>query len=219
MKLKNVPIVEAVVDIDCDMPPGFDLVALEKAAREAFEPQYSKFRAMFLEQHRLEAKGAEPSVHTADRAIQALQFAHDDGKQLVQVRGQGFSFNRLAQYTTLDDYLPEIERTWRLFLDLALPVQVCVIRLRYINRILLPMTKQGVKLEEYLKASLQLADDKLLLSSFLNQYTAVEAQSGHEVTVVVTGQSAEGDRAPIIFDNCVGVLGVSPSNSADTIPA
>ena len=69
------------------------------------------------------------------RGIQALQFLHADEKQLVQVRAQGFSFNRLAPYTSLDDYLPEIERTWHLFVGLASPVQIRVVQLRYINRI------------------------------------------------------------------------------------
>ena len=51
----------------------------------------------------------------AKRAIQSLQFLHEDEKQLVQVMAQGFSFNRLAPYTSLDDYLPVIQRTWELF--------------------------------------------------------------------------------------------------------
>lgn len=83
------------------------------------------------------------------RAIQALQFLQDDEKQLVQVRAQGFSFNRLASYTTLDDYLAEIQSVWELFTGLASPVQIRTIRLRYINRILLPLTNGSVELEDY----------------------------------------------------------------------
>ena len=45
----------------------------------------------------------------------------------------------------LDEYLPEIERTWRFFVELASPVQVRRIRLRYINRILLPLASGGVR--------------------------------------------------------------------------
>lgn len=203
LKLANPPIVEAVVDIDCDMPPAFDLVALETPACAAYRDHYPKFRTMFLEQHRIEAKGVKPSVHSANRAIQALQFLHDDERQLVQVRAQGFSFNRLAPYTTLDDYLPEIERTWRVFLGIASPVQIRVVRLRYINRIRLPQEDGRIELEHYVKVSPRLAGDRLVLNGFLNQYAAVEADTGHEVNVVVTAQPPESGRAPIIFDNCV----------------
>lgn len=68
-----------------------------------------------------------------------LQFLKNDEKQLVQIRPQGYSFNRLAPYGGFDEYLPEIERAWRLFVDIVMPLQVKLIRLRYINRFLLPM--------------------------------------------------------------------------------
>ena len=38
---------------------------------------------------------------------------------------------------------------------------------------------------------------------FLNQFTAVENTTGHQATIVLTGEPQEGDKAPIIFDNCV----------------
>ena len=130
----------------------------------------------------------------------------------MQVRAQGYSFNRLAPYTSMDDYLPEIERTWNLFLKLMSPVQLRVVRLRYINRILLPLTNGQVELEQYLKMNLRPADDKLTMTGFLNQYAAVEKETGHEVNVVVTSQPPENDRLPIIFDNCVACCGQRPAS-------
>jgi uncharacterized protein (TIGR04255 family) len=103
----------------------------------------------------------------------------------------------------MDDYLPEIERTWHLFVKLMSPVQLRVVRLRYINRILLPLTKGQVNLEQYVKMSLRPADNKLMMTGFLNQYAAVEDETGHEVNVVVTSQQPANDQLPIIFDNCV----------------
>jgi uncharacterized protein (TIGR04255 family) len=119
------------------------------------------------------------------------------------VRAQGYSFNRLAPYTSLDDYLPEIQRTWDLFVKLTSPVQLRVIRLRYINRILLPLKNGQVDLKRYLKRNLNPTESKLLMTGFLNQYAAVAKDSGHEVNVVVTSQPPENDRLPIIFDNGV----------------
>ena len=54
LKLTSAPIVEAIIDIDCDMPPGYELVALEQPAREAFGVEYPKFRTRFIERHRVE---------------------------------------------------------------------------------------------------------------------------------------------------------------------
>lgn len=216
LKLAKPPIVEAVVDIDCDMPPTFDLAALESPTRATYGPQYPKFRTLFVEQHRIEAKGAEPSVHSTNRAVQALQFLHADEKQLVQVRAQGFSFNRLDPYTSLDDYLPEIERTWRLFLGTAAPVLVRGVRLRYINRIPLPLAGGSVKLNDYLKNSPQLPDeDRFTFVGFLNQHVVEERNTGHQANIVLTTQMSENDMLPIIFDNCVAATGASqPENWA-----
>jgi uncharacterized protein (TIGR04255 family) len=200
-KLLHPPIVEAVLDVDCDTLPTFDLTALEKASREAFRDQYPKFRMQFLEEHQFEKKADEPIQLSTVRRLQALQFLQEDGKQLVQIRTQGFSFNRLTPYTSLDDYLPEIRRAWGLFVSIASPVQIRVVRLRYINRILLPLTDGRVELEDYLKVGPRLPDeDRLRFAGFLNQYTAVEMDTGFQVNVVLTSQPPESGKVPIIFD-------------------
>jgi|WetSurMetagenome_2_1015567.scaffolds.fasta_scaffold86673_2 uncharacterized protein (TIGR04255 family) len=205
LKLAKAPIVEAVLDIDCDMPAGFNLAAMEKPAREAFRPQYPKFRNQFLEEHHIEAKANnEPAKHTAKRSVQALQFMHDDAKQLVQLRIQGFSFNRLAPYSSLDDYFPEIRRTWDLVRSIASPIQIRVVRLRYINRILLPLIGGRVELDDYFKTSPKLpGEEKLQLAGFINQNTAVEVNTGYQVTIVLASQPVEPEHLPIIFDICV----------------
>ena len=173
------PIVEAVLDIDCDMPPAFDLVALEPSAHDALRQHYPNLRKQFIQEHRFVAPIDGAPKMTSKQGIQALQFLQDGERQLVQVRVQGFSFNRLAPYVSLDDYLPEMERTWRLFVGFAAPVQVRLVRLRYINRILLPVTAGRVELDDYLKLGPRLPDEeKLTFAGFLNQHSAVEAECG-----------------------------------------
>lgn len=201
LKLRNAPIIEAVIDIDCDMPPTLDIKVLEEPARDQFRDTYPKFRPRVFREHKVEMKGDAPPEMSYRHGIQALQLLHEDEKQLVQIRRQGFSFNRLAPYSSLDDYLPEIERTWRLFLELASPVQVRVIRLRYINRLLLPLISGQVELDDYLKIAPHLPDeDSLSFVGFLNQHTAMERETGNQVSIVLTSQAKEQDDFPIIFD-------------------
>lgn len=154
-----------------------------------------------MQEHKIETKPDAPPQMSVRHEIQSLQFLHDDEKQLVQVRAEGFSFNRLAPYTGLDDYLPEIERTWKMFIKLAAPVQIRTVRLRYINRMLLPVSTNGVELQDYLKIGPRLPDEtRFTLVGFLDQQAAVENATGNRVNIVLTGRPEENEQAPIIFD-------------------
>ncbi len=209
-KLLKAPIIEAVLDIDCDMPPGFDLAAVEGLSRDRFCETYPKFHKQLMQEHKIETQPDAPPKMSTRHATQSFQFIHGDGKQLVQVRAEGFSFNRLTPYTSLDEYLPEIERTWRLFISIAKPVQIRAVRLRYINRILIPMPEPRLQLENYLKVGPRLPDeDKLTFTGFLNQHTAVEADTGNHVNIVLTTQPPEEKKLPLIFDITVASPGTA----------
>lgn len=206
-RLLKAPIIEAVLDIDCDMPPGLKIETLEKPAHDLLRGEYPSVRRVFVGLRQLNPQtGDKPPAFTIQQAVHAVQFVHQDEKQLVQFRSQGFSFNRLAPYTSLDDYLPEIERIWKIFVSVAAPLQVRGVRLRYINRILLPMSKPQLDLHEYLKVGPRLADkEKLTFTAFLNQYSAVENGTGNQVSIVLTTQPQEtNDQLPLIFDITAG---------------
>ncbi len=201
LKLASPPIVEAVVDIDCDMPPGLEIKTLESAARDAFQAQYPKFRTQLIQEHQFKQEAGAPPVVSVRSGVQALRFFQEDEKQLVQVRTQGFSFNRLAPYSSLDDYLSEIQRTWQVFLRVAAPVRVRLIRLRYINRIRLPLKAGRVNLDHYLKLGPRLPDEKKLsFVGFLHQYSAVQVGTKNQANIVLAAEATENNKLPIIFD-------------------
>ena len=107
-RLSKPPIVEAILDLECDMPPGQSLGSLQAKARERYRDRYPKPVIQFFQEHQLGAgPGTKPRL-SFRRGIQALRFLQEDEKQLVQVRVQGFSFNRLAPYTSLDEYLARL---------------------------------------------------------------------------------------------------------------
>lgn len=202
LHLKAAPIVEAVLDIDCDMPLTMDVAALETPARAVYGEKYPKFQPQFMQEFMFEAPAeGSAKVTKSSLGIQALQFLQDDGKQLVQVRAQGYSFNRLAPYGSLDDYLPEMERTWHLFTKIAQPVKVNTVRLRYINRLLLPFETGRIELDEYLVHGPRLPlDAGLEFTGFVHQHSAVEAETGNQVHLVLARQPPEQEKYPVIFD-------------------
>ena len=198
------PIVEAVLDLDCDQPPGQRLETLESAARDGLSDRYPEMRSQLIQEHQLEIRGGEPPVMSVRGALGAYQFVQGDGQQLIQVRALGYSFNRLAPYTGFDQVLGEVERTWRLYVQIASPVQVRAIRLRYINRVLLPLNDGRVDLDEYLNVGPKLPDEeRLAFAGFLNQQVSIEKGTGHQAVSVLTTQPVEGNTLPLIFDNTV----------------
>lgn len=200
-KLRKAPIVEAIVDIDCDLPPSLDFPSLESRAQKAFESDYPESRVQLLEEHEFSQKGQAPLSITVRKGVQAFQFLKDDKRQLVQVRLNGFSFNRLAPYSTLDDYIPEIARSWQVFTDLVEPLQVRRIALRCINRILLPLAGDGVDLKSYLRVGPLLpGGGRLKFTGFLDRHSAVELESGNLVNITLVSQNDEQGKLAVIFD-------------------
>ena len=200
--LTHPPIVEAVVDFDCDLPPGVELKALEGSAREKFADRYPSMQPRLMQEMRFQIGTDGASNPSMRHGFEAFLFSQTDRKQLVQVRRTGFSFNRLAPYAGLDAYLEEIQRVWRLYCEIAQPIRVRSLRLRYINRIEVPLMGGQVDLDKYLKLQNMVVDDQhMTLTEFLSQYSAIDSETRHQVAVVLTAQNPQGDKLPIIFDN------------------
>jgi uncharacterized protein (TIGR04255 family) len=136
--------------------------------------------------------------------LQALQFRSSDEKQIVQVRRGGFSFNRLAPYTSLDHYLNEIRRTWDIYREISSPLHVRAIQLRYINKLSLPAKDGKVELNEYFRIGPRLPnEDSMALLGFLNQYSAADKETGNQVTTVLTANQFVSGFLPVILDIAV----------------
>lgn len=199
--LDSAPIVEAVVDIDCDMPTSVDVEALDAAAQAALADRYPVARRRLMSEHQISSAPDQPLAVSSRQGLGSLQYFASDEKQLVQFRPVGYSFNRLAPYSTLDDYLPEIERTWKLFVDIAKPVMCRAVRLRYINRIELPLVEGRVEIDAYLKLAPRLADEeRLAFVGFFNQHSVLEPATGNHANIVFATQPPTKVALPVLFD-------------------
>ena len=227
-KLKNAPIVEAVVDIECDIPPNFSFNAADEktraaqteAVRKAFGTKYPQIKELMGFQHVFnigpDAQSSSPPVTT----IAAIQAISESGREIVQIRPQGFSFNRLAPYGGLDDCLPNIKEAWSIFANLVNPKMTRTIRLRYINVLPLPLIDGKVELGTYFKnSSTQPNDLGLSVTNFLSQYNAIEISSGFRVNIVISGipnqptLAQQGNLLSILFDNTAeGNFSIDPLN-------
>lgn len=213
--LKNPPIIEAILDIDCDMPGDFKVSACIDSTMQIYQDRYPKLRKRYLHQHEFRVAERDQPATPADATVnlQGLLLADGERKQLVQVRQGGFSFNRLQPYTTLDDYLPEIERTWGLFADHFHPVQIQRVKLRYVNRISIPLdSEEKASLDDYFTVGPRLPGDNALeFVSFLQHHQVVERETGNMGKIVLASQAVSDGRLPVVFD--IEVMRPTPSET------
>ncbi len=208
--LKNPPIIEAILDIDCELSPKFELLgALEDSASKALAESYPTKTRQFMQSHQITKEGdGVPEVRAGAPIVQSIRFHDTNNAQLVQFRNTGFSFNRLRPYTSLDDYFDEIFRTWEIYKIVAVPLKIREIRLRFINRIMIPLENGRAKLDDYFVVGPSVPDDdRFLLASFLNQFTALDNVNSTWVDVVLVAQSTEESGLPVVLDTTCRSVG------------
>lgn len=199
--LENAPIIEAIVDIDCELSPDFELETNRSAIHAVLEDAYPNVLRHMVQEPLLSTQKDTPPEWSVRQELDALRFQSADEKQLVQFRTGGFSFNRLAPYEGLGNYLCEIRRTWEIFVDLVKPVQVRKIGLRTINQVFLPLENGSLRLEDYLKTGPRLPDEgELTLIGFLNQHQALEPKTQNRVDIVLASQKADEESLTLILD-------------------
>ncbi len=200
-RLEKAPVIEALFDFDCDMPTKFSVEGHEDAFKASYVADYPEVRVRFSETHQIQSgKDGEASRNT-QRTVDGYQFWNTEKNVLVQTRQQGFSFNKLRPYNTLDDYLSVIRLNWEKFVEIGQPIQLKTIRMRFINRIELPLTAGTLELKDYLRICPELPDDSdLAFTSFYHQHEAVEKETGNVVSIVLATQAAAENHLPLIFD-------------------
>jgi|FLOH01.1.fsa_nt_gi uncharacterized protein (TIGR04255 family) len=212
------PIVEAIVDIDCELPPGVTLTDLETAACDSLRDNYPQLQKRLLQQFQIRQQGdAAPEHELKDGGLDTLLFRSEDSRQLTQFRSSGYSFNRLAPYEGMDVYLPEIKRTWENYCAITHPLRIGKIGLRTINRIALPLNVEGgVELETYLKTGPRLPQvpgRALSFTGFLNQHQLLDSGTGHQANIALAIEGKKEEKLILILD--IDVFDLKPRETLE----
>ena len=80
-----------------------------------------------------------------------------DGLHIYQARTNGFTFSRLAEYTSFAEVSGEARRLWEKYRAIATPTDITRIALRYVNRLDIPLPVQDFS--TYLRTAPQLSSD------------------------------------------------------------
>ena len=74
----------------------------------------------------------------AIRKMNGVRLTSEDGRQVAQLRTDGFSFSRLAPYEDWSTFFAEAGRLWGAYIDIAEPRRTTGVAVRYINQIVVP---------------------------------------------------------------------------------
>jgi uncharacterized protein (TIGR04255 family) len=137
--LSRAPITEALLDLRAVLPTDFDVKSLEEI-HDAIRDRYPNKDERRREEIEFVVKpGEEPRASPKSMGIHGYFFRSEDEKRIVQYRRDGFTFNWLRPYATWERLRKEAKEAWENYRQLAQPVSITRIALRYINRLDIPL--------------------------------------------------------------------------------
>ena len=198
--LKNAPITEAIIDYRVkarsDLRPE-DFAAVKERLSNRL-PKVQEMRGLQATIQVQKGQGQPPIVQ--DHGLQGYWFKSHDEKVIAQFRIDGFTLNRLRPYTSWENIFPQAMEFWRLYLEVAKPLAVIRLAVRYINYVPLPAGAE--KFENYLRAA-PLVPSELpqYVSSFLTRVTVHNPEDAIAAHVTQALQpSSDAQRLTVILD-------------------
>lgn len=146
-KLKRPPIVEAILEFRVRGPASIDEKGVEALARKLADdfPEQTSLPPTDIEWGARSPAGAK---HAGGDPI-GLLLKNADRNEFLQIRRDRFTLNRLAPYSSWDDLLPRVLRTFSKFVDTSGAGSVERASLRYVNEV--NLGHESAKLEDFLR--------------------------------------------------------------------
>jgi uncharacterized protein (TIGR04255 family) len=187
--LQNAPIVEAVVDVRVQTRPDFkaeEFLQVQETVRQTL-PKVEQRRGVTLE---LAFGGQQVREPVTQTALEGFFFRSTDDKEVAQFRNDGFTFNRLAPYTSWQAILPRAMKLFSVYVETSRPIAISRVATRYINRLQLPSDRYA----EYLTHSTRgVPGANGRISGFIESAVAVE-DSGATVSFSQGLESSSDNR-------------------------
>jgi uncharacterized protein (TIGR04255 family) len=199
--LRRSPVTEAVIDVR--------VIRDNPIAPESFLGSYDAIKSDYPGRHeRLAVEGGFTIQNRKGECFTAVQssskvdgfvFKSADGKQIVQMRLDGFSFHRLKPYQHWVPFRDEARRLWRLYQPYMTGAKVVRLALRYINRIEIPLPFKDFR--EYILTTPEIAPGvPQNLVEFIMRIVIPRPDGNAFAIVTETHQPIQGTKLPLIFD-------------------
>lgn len=148
------PILEAVIDIQAELPVGTDLGILGKIQTDE-ESRYPTREELIRGSITLEV-GPTVSSSVSHQPLGYRLFSPQRDR-VAQIRLNGLSCSKLYPYDTWEANRDETKRLWTSYVELARPMTITRLAIRYITRIKLPDSAED--LTKYFRVRPEIPND------------------------------------------------------------
>lgn len=139
--LSAAPIVEGIIDIQFKAPVGLNVSSFRKLAERFKLAQRIEEMQMLDLDLSTGLSGEPPTQQKTSSTIFGIRCFSPDGKVVVQLRKNGFTFSRLAPYSSWDEVFPQAADIYQAFHQISDPIEISRIAVRNVNRLMLPPSK------------------------------------------------------------------------------
>jgi uncharacterized protein (TIGR04255 family) len=142
----HAPIIEALLDIRAQLPKEVDLSHLESYHNQIKDRFPEKRQRVSIEVKAgvQIASIAEPNLSTSG-GPDGFFFRSPNERKIVQARLDGFTFNKLKPYENWELFSSEAKSLWNIFCQVANPIKITRVALRYINKMFFPLPMKDFK--------------------------------------------------------------------------
>ena len=198
-KHRNPPIAEAILDLRVELSQEISTESL-KLFHEGIKKEFPDSEEIFRFQGGFQfAKGGQSGVQQTHQHI-GYSYKPQDNTKVVQVRTDGFTFNKLRPYEGWDSLQPQAQALWDRYFEIAKPKRIIRLALRYINRISLPTTMGN--LSEYLQTKPHVSSEvPQNLEGYFMRLMVSDKQSDSKAFIVqMTENPTDEATVPFILD-------------------
>ncbi len=151
---KKPPVGEALIDIRVDRLPATVLPELERLP-ERLKTNYPSKETIYGIEASLEIQETSFAARQKSQGIIGYRFVSADKKKIVQLKLDGFAFNRLKpdpdeNWPGWETSREEAKNAWELYVEVTKPREITRLAVRYINQIVIHAV--SIDLDEYFTA-------------------------------------------------------------------
>lgn len=210
-RLARPPITEALVDFRVKARPDLKATDFDQLRADLSSTYPTVVEQRGIEML-FEVKGTVAAPSVKDLPSRGLLFGSPDGRDNVQFRVDGFTFNRLTPYTSWDDIFPKAMAHWKKYVEIARPQAITRVAVRYLNAF--ELTSPITALRDVFKAPPAVPEE---LPQFASHFqTMVTIHDPARMLAANVGQSMQSTggqgRTQVVIDIDAFRQGELPSN-------